>query len=174
MKIHVKIKDLARGPAKPVELIFLDDTGASLMQLNKSDVERLVNYNADPIGNTPPSPAMLGTVALTLANGAVDYNICVRLYVNMLDKSTNAFLSPAWHPIQVVVLDDDLTAPKLRLNGPWPRHRMFSASVPDGSWRTYFSDLPPSSMVLPVPTALQMTSLLPDNRLVPAPAGAVP
>jgi hypothetical protein len=46
-------------PSMPLDFSFMDDTGASVMQINESDMRNLVTYNCDPLGNDPPLPPLL-------------------------------------------------------------------------------------------------------------------
>ncbi|CAI7592192.1 unnamed protein product [Penicillium glandicola] len=153
-----------------VRLDFLDDTGSSFMQINQSDADRILDCNADHLGNIPPPPPIIGVANVLVASGQTVQNLCIRYEVNMFDIDDNSLLSPIWHPLQVLVVDDSITGPRTRLNGPWARHRMYAASVPDGTTKSYFSQDHPYGMILPVASVLDMNKLLPDHILSPVPA----
>lgn len=155
-------------PSMPVDLTFMDDTGASVMQINQSDLQHLINCNRDPQQNDPPLPPLLGVMPLVVANGTIDHLICRRFEINMWDSTTRTYMSLLWHPVQVVIFDDTNTQAQTRLNGPWARHRMYSASAPDGSSYTYFSDVhPASSLIVPTVNPAQIPPLLPDLPVLP-------
>ena len=178
MKISVQLPDgtftaVAGGfnpllPSMPVNFEFMDDTGASIMQLNQSDLQYLLSINRDPQAILPPLPPLLGLSDIRLADGTINYNICRRFEVNMWDPTTRNYLSNLWHPVQAIILNDNNRPQQLRLNGPWARHRMFAASAPDGSGYTYFSDVhPASSMIVPAVNPVQIPPYLPDLPLLP-------
>ncbi|CAI7655869.1 unnamed protein product [Penicillium viridicatum] len=133
----------------PNNLVFVDDTGADAMQINKSDMRDLININRDPNGIDPPLPPLIGVLPMMMANGAIDHMICRQFEVNMYDTVNQEFFSLLWYPVQVIVYDDTFTKAKDRLNGPWPRHRLYSASAPDGSSYTYFGDVHSSLLSVP-------------------------
>ncbi|KAJ5817365.1 hypothetical protein N7447_009598 [Penicillium robsamsonii] len=168
MDICLKLHDLPHRRTKAIRLSFLDDTGASLMQINKSDLRSLVNMNIDDQGNLPPDPKVLGIAGLSFANGGEAFLTCVLLEVNMYDLTTSSWLSSVWHQVPVVLMDDSTIKPKLRLNGPWPRFRMYSATAPASECQTYFSDNHPTAMNVPVVSVLDMNKQYPIPSLLPA------
>ncbi|CAG8902680.1 unnamed protein product [Penicillium egyptiacum] len=174
MFISVKPQDKPTGPAKPLEWMFLDDTGSSIMTVNKSNINDLMNFNADAAGNIPSPPPMLGAICLAIANGTTTFNICRRLEVNLRGLIASGYMSPIWHPVQAAIHNDDNGTTTQLLSGPWLRHRLYSASAPDGSSMTYFSETHPTLMGVPWSNALDMNRVLPDLQLYPAPAGARP
>ncbi|CAI7598174.1 unnamed protein product [Penicillium crustosum] len=157
-------------PSLPSFLDFMDDTGSCTMQINKSDMDDLIVDNRDPLGNDPPLPPLLGCMPILVANGSVSNLICRQFEVNMYDSVAVDFLSVLWHPVQVLIYDDTNVQAHTRLNGPWPRHRMYSASAPDGSSYSYFGDVHTRFLNVPTVGPVQMTSALPDNALDPVPA----
>jgi hypothetical protein len=165
MYICVKPLDQPQGPAFPLEWGFMDDTGSAIMTINKSDLTQLMTYNQTATGRIPPSPPLLGAIVLGVADGRRTMHICRRLAVNLRNVGTSTYLSPIWHPIQVAIHNDDIASSIPRLNGPWARHRLYTASVPDRRRTTYFSEDHPSLMTLPWSTPLEMNRLLPDHRL---------
>ncbi|KAJ9489694.1 hypothetical protein VN97_g3564 [Penicillium thymicola] len=177
MNITIRIPDAnfqagggAFNPLRSVglELPFVDDSGASVMQINESDIRYLMSLNRDPQQNDPPPPPVLGALQITVANGVYYNLVCRRLAINMWDPKTGNYMSPAWHPVQVVVHDDTNSTQQLRLNGPWPRHRMYTSSAPDGLSNTYFTDIHPSqSLTVPWVHAAQMAAHLPDFPVQP-------
>lgn len=156
-------------PSLPSFLDFMDDTGSCTMQINKSDMDDLIVDNRDPLGNDPPLPPLLGCMPILVANGSVSNLICRQFEVNMYDSVAVDFLSVLWHPVQVLIYDDTNVQAHTRLNGPWPRHRMYSASAPDGSSYSYFGDVHTRFLNVPTVGPVQMTSALPDNALDPVP-----
>ncbi|KAJ5521045.1 hypothetical protein N7463_001498 [Penicillium fimorum] len=168
MDICLKIHDLPHRRTKALRLSFLDDTGASVMQINRSDMLSLVNMNIDNQGNVPPHPKVLGLVGLSFADGSQAFLNCIRLEANMFDPTTGSWLSSVWHQIPVVLFDDTTSGPELRLNGPWPRFRMYSATAPGAECQTYFSDNHPTTMTVPVASVLDMNKQYPLPLLLPA------
>jgi hypothetical protein len=155
--------------AQSLNLSFLDDTGANVMQINMSDVAQLMDLNAN--GNEPQLPTVLGLVCVGIADGSTAYRICMRLDINMWDETTWTYLSPNWDPIPVLIYNDMTNPPSpplTRMNGPWARLRMYSASAPGGFGETYFSDLHPSAMTVPT------VSMLDRNRIYPMPPDLLP
>ncbi|KAG0154482.1 hypothetical protein PDIDSM_50 [Penicillium digitatum] len=159
-------------PSMPLDFSFMDDTGASVMQINESDMRNLVTYNCDPLGNDPPLPPLLGSMAVTLANGSTERYICRRFEVNMWSARSTNYLDFLWHPVQVLIHDDTVVSSKVRLNGPWLRHRMYTASAPDSTSYTYFGDIHPRFMSVPTANPLHTVALLPDLPLDPVPKAA--
>ncbi|KAJ5425036.1 hypothetical protein N7465_000106 [Penicillium sp. CMV-2018d] len=149
----------------PNSLVFVDDTGADIMQINKSDMRDLMSNNRDPNGIDPPFPPLIGTLPMLMANGASEHFICRQFEVNMYDLVNQDFFSPLWHPVQVLVYDDTFTKAQGRLNGPWPRYRLYSASAPDGSSYTYFGDVHSSLLSVPYVGPAQIPARLPDLPL---------
>ncbi|KUM57067.1 hypothetical protein ACN42_g10127 [Penicillium freii] len=149
----------------PNSLVFVDDTGADAMQINKSDMRDLININRDPNGIDPPLPPLIGALPMMMANGAIDHMICRQFEVNMYDTVNQDFLTLFWYPVQVIVYDDTFTKARDRLNGPWPRHRLYSASAPDGSSYTYFGDVHSSLLSVPYVDPAQIPAKLPDLQL---------
>ncbi|KAJ5844598.1 uncharacterized protein N7525_002339 [Penicillium rubens] len=60
MLISVKTVDLPTRPSLPIEWAFMDDTGASIMHINQSDLTALQNYNIRASGMVPPDPPLMG------------------------------------------------------------------------------------------------------------------
>ncbi|OQE36736.1 hypothetical protein PENCOP_c011G05020 [Penicillium coprophilum] len=169
MNMCLKLHDLPGRLSRCTELSFIDDTGASIMQINRSDLMQLLSMNVDNQGNLPPNPTILGVSNLSFANGHASFFTCVRLEVNMWDPVTNTWLSPIWHPVPVVLYDDIFGPPELRLNGPWPRHRMYTASAPGQDCQTYFSDQHPTNMNVPTASVLDMNKSYPNPPLLSTP-----
>ncbi|OQE13280.1 hypothetical protein PENFLA_c051G03065 [Penicillium flavigenum] len=89
MFICVKPPDQPTGPAFPLEWGFIDDTGASMTTINKSDLSQLMTYNQTATGRIPPSPPLIGAIIMGVANGTTTVHICRRLEVNLRNVGTN-------------------------------------------------------------------------------------
>lgn len=126
---------------------FMDDTGASMMFLGTSDVKDL---HAQRIRNGPRGgarlPPIIGRRSLELANGESEFFNVVLLEVNYNYPPAGAavgYALPTWKLIQVAMVDDSENPGSVtRLAGPWLRSEFFTATVPDGKFDFWITDMP--------------------------------
>lgn len=153
MILHVQLEKMVPTPnpnvyaamantSSPLE--FYDDTGSSIMTMFQDDYELL----AAPLLN-PPSPltahcrpCILGFSTFSLASGATHTNMVVAVTVNMPGavhgewmKSQSSRVTASVSPYR----RGTPGAPTCRLAGPWLRHMLYTASVPDDTYRMLVS-----------------------------------
>jgi hypothetical protein len=131
MQFHVWMR--APGTRFPLEFQMMDDTGASFMQIDEVDFDRMARLNGT-LDQRPPRVCVQG---LELADGTVVYHPIYFLEVNLFFFGPNgrAMILPEYEKIPVVVspVGPDGGGGGLRCGGPWLRHRFYTSSVPNGT-----------------------------------------
>ncbi|KAJ5794026.1 hypothetical protein N7457_000625 [Penicillium paradoxum] len=138
---------LTGSPAVWHEFKFIDDTGADTTVIPESDVNLLLSMGAAP-------PMIVSLAASILADGRSCYQTVIAMEVNLYTQVPvlNAAGVPVtgvdgtilfqrgtemmnWTSVLVSVIPVNQAQPpslQLRLNGPFLRHRLYTATAPDG------------------------------------------
>ena len=127
---------------------FIDDTGASTMTIYRDNLQSLVPPGyLGQTGGEWPWPHIMGYGAVYLADDSIRFYLIVGVYVNMYGTDSNApppapgvppvrqLMRPVPDLIQCYVHQDlDSVGPygfRLRTNGPWLRHTLYTATAPN-------------------------------------------
>ncbi|KAJ5647192.1 hypothetical protein N7490_003564 [Penicillium lividum] len=128
-KIHLALR--IPGAQQHVEFEFVDDTGADSMTVDSNaDITALQDIVEAAGGHRPRKPPMTGYAVLLVANYQVVYNPVLLLEVNIIGPS-GVPVFPNWDRIQVALSRAPPGEEIHRLNGPWLRQKLFTATVPD-------------------------------------------
>lgn len=119
----------------------MDDTGSGAMHIWKND---LVAITPKPAPAWPVfeyyHPAVVGFFDVEDASGGSTIKLAIVVEVNMRAydprnmNTVRPYMKPKWDKILCTVDDQnehDQGAPSVRLNGPWLRHVLYTASAPD-------------------------------------------
>ncbi|KAJ5788142.1 hypothetical protein N7457_003132 [Penicillium paradoxum] len=156
MKISLRIaRTWVSEASMPLELEFKDDTGADYMTINDDDISAM---RVDPTGTggLHPLPRIMGVLSVTLADGSGRNMLVRELQANIWDADERRYMVPEWDSIPAVI---NPTTGAKRLNGPWLRWKLYTATCPDNSRRLWIYDYNPSNPPVQadprIPTATQ-------------------
>lgn len=140
----VKQPELDTKGAEPYPHLTLwcrDDTGADMLKLNTFDLDAISQAAVRPDNPdfTPEAP-LLGWAVMRTATDEAHWGQIRLVEVNMFDEDGNP-MSEQWDMIDCSVFAPDQTGTDIkrpvRLGGPWLRHRLYTATVPDGTDRLW-------------------------------------
>ncbi|CAG8169889.1 unnamed protein product [Penicillium olsonii] len=149
----IEVKICLRAPPDntrntlPAEFSMIDDTGASMMQIYAGDVDYMrENCPMTLIDGPFDMPPLLGVVVMVLADGTENSRYCRAIEAN-LRKPNGGYAGP-WEPIPVSIEPGDAIVnghKRCRLNGPWLRWRLYTATVPHKTTLNVYSYNPSTS-----------------------------
>lgn len=150
----------------------MDDTGCSDICIFAEDVILLQNLDTQA-GVVYPLPRCLGIGVHVLADGTKMFFLHRELEINMWNPKDMKWMLPNWDPISIYIMPGKTSLTKPRLSGPWLRHRLYSATVPDTTKRLWLFDYNPSyppegERALPSAHPDQMRRPFPARKLLPA------
>ncbi|KAJ5587477.1 uncharacterized protein N7459_003242 [Penicillium hispanicum] len=143
------------GPRWP--LTFIDDTGSDYMCIYDDDVDDIVDYYAT-YGICGIAPLM-GPTYVAMPNGERFRCIVRSVWVNIFHPVVGREMA-SWDRIQCICWTHDPNVPNApkRLNGPWIRSKLYTASAPQGGgnlWvfnnKSGFTERVPSVHNIPMP-----------------------
>ncbi|KAJ5787389.1 hypothetical protein N7457_002379 [Penicillium paradoxum] len=151
------------GEATPLELEFIDDTGADNFAMWSSDVSDLI---AQGPGAGYPMPRALGVAESTLADGSDEYTIIREFEINMWSVTDNAWMLDDWDKVPICIRKGTADFAHTRLCGSWLRNRFYTTTIPD---HTYYLSIYDYNPAAPPPGAFSIATADPALRNVPFP-----
>lgn len=148
---------------------FRHDTGCDMMTMFEDDIDNLANDHMARYGVNPTRPPLLGVKGAFLADGTTAWTYCRLMQVTMLDDDDNRMeqVDP-WDVIEVQFLPGNSAQPgRSRLDGPWLRHKFYTATSPKGTPNVYIFDKQTGF-------GRFVPKLAADKRVAPAWQGAYP
>lgn len=155
----------------------MDDTGADLMRIYEGDLQTLRGYDPEFDQSNPTAidlPPLLGGIYTGLANGTWigDYARAIEVTIRDVD----GLEMTDWDPVQCIIMPGNAPVRRpLRLNGPWLRYKLYTATAPDNTNRLFIHDKK-AGFTEKVPTVYQRFArapppvpLRPLNTFIPGP-----
>lgn len=123
---------------------FMHDTGADFMMIYEEDL-RTMQRNEINQGKRPSPVFPIGTTAVRTFNGIYNahiYAVTARIEAMHSNTAENAIASPVayalttWDTVFTIVRPGSINDPGNllpRIDGPWIRYKLWTATVPDGA-----------------------------------------
>jgi hypothetical protein len=128
--MEIKIQDC--GGSLTLSLPFIGDTGSDYMTLLSSDLDRLDNLYLQ--NNLVPPPRLFKLQVVVNEIGG-SWEAFPKYRVEVAFAGSDGHCLADWDAIDVLIIYDSLfghSAP-VRVNGPWLRHKLHTATAPDGT-----------------------------------------
>jgi len=108
----------------------------------EDDIDNLAREHRARYGVNPIRPPLLGVTGTFLADGTSVWTYCRLMQVTMLDNDDNRMEEVVpWDVIEVQFLPGNSAQPgRSRLDGPWVRHKFYTATSPKGTPNVYIFD----------------------------------
>ena len=132
MELQLQLAGSSRPGALRWPLDFIDDSGSDYMCIYDEDLEDMVTYYANN-GRNGFAPLFFPT-CVSLANGSRIRCIVRGIWTSIFHPNSGHRMTASSNLVQCICWDHDrnaANAPK-RINGPWLRSKLYTASAPEG------------------------------------------